>query len=216
MIRYGWAATILAIVVRAGAAYAQTAPLVPVPAPAADAVTAMTAKPCQPAPSPAEDWPALCRYQGGNRLVYRAPPAVLMGDSITDFWLQVSPGLFAGGIVDRGISGQTCGQMVARFYQDVVRLRPRVVQIMCGTNDVAGNMGPTSPEEFANSILAMVDMARANNIAVVLGTILPAGSFSWRTGYRPASQIIALNGWLRDLAQQRGLVLADYHAAMAA
>jgi len=187
---------------------------VSVPAPFPGAVTAMIAQPCSTERDPATDWPSLCRYQRPNRFVTRAPRAVLIGDSITDFWLNISPGLFATGVVDRGISGQTCGQIEARFYQDVVRLHPRVVHIMCGTNDVAGNTGPTSPEEFSNAILAMVDIAHANNIAVVIGTILPAGAFTWRPGYRPATEIIALNTWLRDLAQQRGLVLADYHTAM--
>jgi len=104
---------------------------------------------------------------------------------------------------------------MARFYQDVVRLNPHVVQIMCGTNDIAGNTGPSSPEDYANAVLAMIDMARANNIAVVVGSILPAGAFTWRPGYRPAAQIVALNAWLRDLAKQRGLVYADYYSAMA-
>jgi len=195
----------------AGPALAQLLP----PAPAPDAVTAMTLQPCPSDRDPATDWPSLCRYHDANRSVYRAPRAVLIGDSITDFWLNTAPGLFATGVVDRGISGQTCAQIETRFYQDVVRLHPRVVHIMCGTNDVAGNGGLTSPDDFANAILAMADMARANNIAVVIGTILPAGAFNWRPGYRPASQIVALNGWLRNLAQQRGLVLADYHSAMA-
>ncbi len=141
---------------------------------------------------------------------------MLIGDSITEFWFPTAPALFAGGIVDRGISGQTCVQIAARFYQDVVRLRPHVVHIMCGTNDIAGNTGPTSPDDFANAILAMTDLARANGIAVVIGAILPAGAFGWREGYRPASEIIALNGWLRALAEQRGLAFADYHTALAA
>ena len=139
---------------------------------------------------------------------------MFIGDSITEFWLRTAPGLFAAGVVDRGVSGQTCPQIMARFYQDAVRLRPRVVHIMCGTNDVAGNTGPTSPDDYANAVLAMIDMARANGIAVVIGSILPAGAFSWRIGYRPAPEIAALNAWLRDLAQQRGLVFADYYAAM--
>ena len=141
---------------------------------------------------------------------------MLTGDSITEFWLAIAPALFAGGVIDRGISGQTCTQIAARFYQDVVRLRPRVVHIMCGTNDIAGNTGPTSPDDFANAVLTMTDLARANGIAVVIGAIPPAGAFNWRDGYRPANEIIALNTWLRALADQRGLVFADYHAALAA
>jgi lysophospholipase L1-like esterase len=189
-------------------------PVPPVPPPAAGAVSAMSVQPCGAATDATTDWPALCRYRDADRTL-SGPRAVFIGDSITEFWLTTAPGLFAGGVVDRGVAGQTSPQILVRFYQDVVRLHPRVVHIMCGTNDVAGNTGPTSPEAYANSILAMIDLARANGIAVVIGSILPAGAFNWRTGYRPAAQVIALNGWLRDLAQQRGLVFADYHSAMA-
>lgn len=196
------------IAIAAGAALAALA------APA-HAQTAMSDKSCAMVKDASADWAALCRYREADRVLDR-PRAVLIGDSITELWLPTAPGLFAGGIVDRGISGQTSPQILVRFYQDVVRLHPRVVHIMCGTNDVAGNTGPTSPESYTNAILAMVDLARANGIAVVIGSILPAGAFGWREGYRPAAQIVALNGWLRDLAQQRGLVYADYHSAMAA
>jgi lysophospholipase L1-like esterase len=176
----------------------------------------MTETPCTPARTPPDDWPALCRYHDADRTIDTPPRAVMIGDSITEFWLSTAPALFADGIVDRGVSGQTSAQIMVRFYQDVVRLHPRVVHILCGTNDIAGNTGPTSPDDFASAVLAMVDMARANDIAVVLGSILPAGTFAWRASYRPAPEIIALNGWLRDLAQQRGLVYADYYSAMAA
>ncbi|WP_428332368.1 GDSL-type esterase/lipase family protein [Novosphingobium sp.] len=211
--RRGWAAALS--VLWTGTALAQMPPAPPAPLPVPGAITAMTTQPCQTDRSATTDWPNLCRYYTANRSVYRAPPAVMIGDSITDFWLNLSPALFAGGVVDRGISGQTCAQMAARFYQDVVRLRPRVVHILCGTNDIAGNQGPVGPDQFANAILAMVDMARANDIAVVIGTIPPAGVFNWRGGYRPASEIVSLNAWLRALTQQRGLILADYYTALA-
>jgi lysophospholipase L1-like esterase len=184
------------------------------PPPAAPA-SAITETPCTPAPRFPEDWPMLCHYRAANRDVPTPVRAVMIGDSITEMWIATAPALFAEGVVDRGISGQTSPQMVARFYQDVVRLRPRVVHIMAGTNDIAGNTGPSSPEDYANAITAMVDMARANGIAVVLGSIPPAGVIGWRPGYRPAQQIIAFNAWLRQLAQDRGLVYADYHSAMA-
>ncbi|KUR75489.1 GDSL-type esterase/lipase family protein [Novosphingobium sp. Fuku2-ISO-50] len=206
----------LSLALAAGPALAQVPQQPPpVPPPAPGAVSAMTAQPCPPDRDPLTDWPSQCRYREANRAVDKASRAVFIGDSITEFWLRTAPGLFAAGVVDRGVSGQTCPQIMARFYQDAVRLRPRVVHIMCGTNDVAGNTGPTSPDDYANAVLAMVDMARANGIAVVIGSILPAGAFSWRVGYRPAPEIAALNAWLRDLAQQRGLVFADYYAAMA-
>ena len=186
-------------------------PVVPV----ADAITAMTAQPCAAPRDPAADWANLCRYRDINRTVAQPLRAVFIGDSITEWWMPSAPALFAPGVIDRGISGQTSGQILARFYQDVVRLHPRVVHILCGTNDIAGNGGPTSPDDYANAVLAMVDMARANGIGVVLGAIPPAGAFGWRTGLRPAAQIIAINIWLRALAQQRGLAFADYHTAMA-
>lgn len=198
---------------RAGAAIAAGV-LMALPA-MAHAQTAMSDNSCAMVKDAAADWAALCRYREADRSIDH-PRAVMIGDSITEFWLTTAPALFASAIVDRGIAGQTSPQIQLRFYQDVVRLHPRVVHIMCGTNDIAGNTGPTSPEGYTNAILAMVDMARANGIAVVLGSIPPAGAFSWREGYRPAAQIIALNAWLRDLAQQRGLVYADYHSAMAA
>ena len=192
-----------------------TPALAQAPASAAGATTAMTETPCTPPRNTDQDWPALCHYRDANHAVDKPPRAVLIGDSITEFWLPTAPALFADGIVDRGVSGQTSTQIMARFYQDVVRLNPHVVQIMCGTNDIAGHTGPSSPEGYANAVLAMIDMARANNIAVVVGSILPAGAFTWRPGYRPAAQIVALNAWLRDLAKQRGLVYADYYSAMA-
>ena len=181
----------------------------------ARAQTAMVDRPCAQPRNAQNDWPALCRYQQADAQVPQPVRAVFIGDSITEWWLTTAPAMFAGGIVDRGIAGQTSPQILLRFTQDVVRLRPRVVHIMAGTNDLAGNTGPTSAQEYANAITAMVDIAQANGIAVVIGSIPPAAAFNWRPDYRPASQIAALNGWLRDLARQRGAVFADYHAALA-
>lgn len=161
------------------------------------------------------DWAWLCLYQAADRQVAQRPRVVFIGDSITENWVRLAPSLFVSGAVGRGISGQTSPQVLVRFYQDVVRLRPRVVHIMVGTNDLAGNTGPSSPEMYANHIAAMVDLARANGIAVVLGSILPAARFPWRAQVTPAGQIIALNAWLRDFARTRGAAFADYHAALA-
>ncbi len=213
----GLAAPALALAAPQGQAPVPQMVVQPAPpvVPAPDAITAMTVQPCAPPRDPATDWANLCRYREINRTVEQPLRAVFIGDSITEWWMPTAPALFAPGVIDRGISGQTSEQILARFYQDVVRLHPRVVHILCGTNDIAGNAGPTSPDDYANAVLAMVDMARANGIGVVLGAIPPAGAFGWRTGFRPAAQIIAINIWLRALAQQRGLAFADYHTAMA-
>ncbi|WP_225010618.1 GDSL-type esterase/lipase family protein [Novosphingobium percolationis] len=176
--------------------------------------SAMVEDPCALGPNPG-DWGALCHYQRADREVAAPPRAVFIGDSITQYWLAAGPALFADGVVNRGITGQTSAQMLVRFTQDVVRLRPRVVHIMAGTNDVAGNKGPTSAAEYVNAISAMADIAHANGIAVVIASVLPAAAFPWRPGFRPAAQIEALNRWLRAFAKARGYVFADYHAAMA-
>lgn len=163
------------------------------------------------------DWPWLCRYRGDNRAYDARNPAkvVFIGDSITEGWAKTDPALFTGGTVGRGLSGQTSPQILLRFYQDVIALHPRVVHIMIGTNDIAGNTGPTSALAYQQNIRAMADLARANGIAVVLGSIPPADRMSWRPAVKPAPQIAALNAWLRGFAAERGLVFADYHTALA-
>jgi lysophospholipase L1-like esterase len=165
----------------------------------------------------ARDWADLCRYRAADAALTRPPRVVLMGDSITDFWRQGDPALFAGGaIVDRGISGQTSPQMLVRFWPDVIALHPRVVQILAGTNDIAGNTGPTTEQDFKNNIRAMVALARAHHIRVLLGAIPPAVSFWWASPrYRPAAQIRRLNAWLRRYARASGLGFIDYYARLA-
>ncbi|MEO8256637.1 MAG: GDSL-type esterase/lipase family protein [Acidobacteriota bacterium] len=165
----------------------------------------------------AADWPNLCRYKAANAAVAAGPRprAVFMGDSITDNWVRGDPALFANGIVDRGIGGQTSPQMLARFRQDVVALRPRVVHIMAGTNDVAGNTGPTTLEDYQHHMLAMIDLARANDIAVVVAAIPPSRKLFWRGDLDPRPQIRRLNDWLRGLAFSRGLTFVDYGMVLA-
>ena len=166
------------------------------------------------------DWGNLCRYKTDNaaRVAANAPAptAVFIGDSITEGWVRNGAEFFAAnGYVGRGISGQVTGQNLLRFQQDVVALHPKVVHIMIGTNDIAGNAGPTTYEHIQNNIMAMVQMARANKIAVVLGTIPPAADFPWRRGMEPALKIITLNEWIRDYAKREDIVLADYHKVLA-
>ena len=199
---------------------AKPAASVPAP-PVAAPVRAMVAQPCTAASQSAynsrEDWAWLCRYSAANAAIDRArlPIAVFMGDSITQFWGERDPAYFSGRYADRGISGQTSPQMLVRFMADVVALHPRVVHIMAGTNDIAGNTGPNSPEDFKNNVRAMVALAKANGIAVVIGSILPTDHFDWQPTLRPAAQVAELNGWLKDFAKTEKVTYADYYAALA-
>ncbi|HEV2499744.1 MAG TPA: SGNH/GDSL hydrolase family protein [Terriglobia bacterium] len=143
---------------------------------------------------------------GENRVVF-------MGDSITQGWnLQKS---FPGKpYVNRGISGQTTAQMLMRFRQDVIDLKPKVVVILGGTNDVAGNTGPMTPQETEGNLMSMAQLARANGIGVVLCSVLPSVNFWWHPGQDPAPKIAALNQWIKAYAAKTGYVYVDYYSAM--
>lgn len=140
---------------------------------------------------------------------------VFMGDSITDSWATVDPKFFARAeYIDRGISGQTTLQMLLRFRQDVVALKPAVVHIMAGTNDIAGNTGPMELPETEANIASMVDLARANGIQVVIGSVLPATDFNWHPGIDPGPKIVTLNKWLKSYSHARHVIYVDYYAAL--
>lgn len=161
------------------------------------------------------DWGGLCRHRAANEALRGvAVRVVFIGDSITEFWEGAAPDLFRDGVVNRGIGAQTSPQLLLRSYQDVVSLRPRAVHILVGTNDVAGNTGPSRPEDYMNNIRAMVDLAQAHGATVIIGAIPPTASFYWRPDLRPSPRIVALNVWLRAFAEERGAVFVDYHAAM--
>lgn len=168
----------------------------------------------------AEDWPFLCRYRDVNADLEAngtRPVAVFMGDSITEGWIEANPAFFARhGYVDRGISGQSSAQMVARFEQDVVALRPSVVHIMAGTNDIGGATGPITEEEFVDNVRAMLDMARANGIAVVLAAMPPMSRLLPRPEFDTRPVVPRLNGRLEALAKHYGAAWVDYYAPLAA
>ena len=163
----------------------------------------------------ANDWPQLCQYHAANAALKQPPRVVFMGDSITEYWLRGDPQLFSDEVLDRGISGQTTQQMLLRFYDDVIALRPQTVHIMAGTNDVAGNTGPTSPANFQHNIMAMVELARAHHIRVVIGSIPPAAEFFWQPAIRPAATIVALNTWLKSYCAQQHIRYVDYYPLLA-
>ena len=176
-----------------------------------------------------KDWPQLRRYKEENARL--APPrsgeerVVFIGDSITDLWDDPGFGGFFTGrpYVNRGISGQTTPQMLLRFRPDVVELRPKVVVILAGTNDIAGNTGPMTLEEIGRNIASMAELAQANGIKVVLASVLPVsdtvpkegGGHFVRTTSRPPAKIIELNRWLRGYAAQNGHIYLDYYTEMA-
>lgn len=161
------------------------------------------------------DWAGLCRYRAANVVAAKTRNrAVFIGDSITENWLLGDPQFFSGDLVNRGIGAQTSAQMLVRFRADVVALRPAVVHILAGTNDVAGNNGPLGVRDFTNNIESMAEIARANGIRVVLGSVPPAATFSWRPAMRPVPRIAELNQWLRSYARRNGFVYVDYHTAL--
>ena len=168
----------------------------------------------------AQDWANLSKYENENTLLSPKQVGekriVLMGDSITEFWLTIHPEFFAGkSYIDRGISGQTTPQMLIRFRPDVINLHPDVVVILAGVNDVAGNTGPTTPEKIIGNIKSMVELAKANAIKVILCAVLPANDFYWRPNDKAAETIIHLNQLIHSYAKQHHIPYVDYHTAMA-
>jgi len=141
---------------------------------------------------------------------------VFMGNSITEGWKQLSPEFFKDNpYINRGISGQTTPQMLVRFRPDVVNLNPKVVVILAGTNDIAGNTGPSTLEMIEDNIASMVEIAKANNIKVVLCSVLPVYDYPWMPGLNPAQKIIDLNKWIKEYALTNKIVYVDYFTPMA-
>ena len=161
------------------------------------------------------DWPNLGQYRSANAAVKAPTTAVFIGDSYTEFWQAADPDFFANGIIGRGISGQTTPQMLVRFMADVVALRPRCVHLLAGGNDVAGNTGPTTPQDYKNNMLAMIILAQAHGIRVILGGLTPIKAFPWAPTVDSASRVTELDTWIRLTAKDRGLVYADYPSVLA-
>ncbi len=166
------------------------------------------------------DWAHLTRYREDNARL--APPGpdgqrvVFYGNSITEGWEPYFDAMFPGKpYIGRGIGGQTTPQLLVRFRQDVISLQPKVVVILAGTNDIAGNTGPSTLAMIEDNLASMAELAKANSIRVVLSSVLPAYDFSWRPGLEPARKIVKLNKWIEDYASAHDIVFLDYHSAMA-
>jgi lysophospholipase L1-like esterase len=164
------------------------------------------------------DWAFIARYRDANRALITNPlprRVVFMGDSITEGWalqpfIRDNPSF-----VGRGIAGQTAPQMLVRFRSDVIALKPAIVHVMAGTNDIARNTGPETPGEIEGYVSSMVELALANRIQVVLASIPPAKDFYWHRDLEPAAQIRAMNDWLREYAASHGIGYVDYWSVMA-
>ncbi len=167
----------------------------------------------------AQDWPNLAEFQEVNAALEAPKKAedrvVFMGNSITIGWINSRAEFFEGKPwINRGISGQTTPQMLVRFRQDVIDLKPKVVVLLAGTNDIAGNTGPSTIPMIMDNIKGMAEMAHANGIKVVLSSTLPAFDYPWRPGLEPAPKIIALNKMIKSYCEKKGHVYLDYFSAM--
>ncbi len=167
----------------------------------------------------AQDWPNLERYKKDNaQLETPGPEAdriVFMGNSITESWANDSLSFFkTKSYIGRGISGQTTPQMLIRFRPDVIDLKPSVVLILAGINDIAGNTGPSTIDMIVDNIKSMAELAKANNIKVVLCSVLPAYDFPWRKGLEPALKVVELNQKIKAFADDNEMIYLDYFNAM--
>ena len=166
-----------------------------------------------------QDWANLNKYKNENA---RLPPVapeeqrvVFIGDSITEFWSISDPEYFSTkSYINRGISGQTTPQMLERFRADVVALQPDTVLILAGINDIAGNMGPTTLDTIASNLHSMAELARQNQIKVILCSVLPAYNFPWNPNQKPAEKIVSLNTMIKNYADAKGILYLDYFSFM--
>lgn len=166
------------------------------------------------------DWANKARFKEANQKLSRPESnvgrVIFMGNSITEGWSKHHPEFFEGKpYVNRGISGQTTDQMLERFKQDVIKLKPAVVVILAGTNDIAQNRGPISLEAITENISKMIGLAQKNHINVILSSVLPAFDYPWRRGLHPDEKIPKLNAMLSALAKEKKVYYLDYFTAMA-
>jgi lysophospholipase L1-like esterase len=163
------------------------------------------------------DWGYLSRYAEANQ---KLPPSdnriIFLGNSIIENWVNLQPDFFTkNNYIGRGISGQTSPQTLVRFRQDVVNLKPKLVIINIGTNDIAENTGTYNLDFTMDNIVNMLEIAKSNKIKVILASVLPASNFPWRRDVKDVpNKIVALNERIKQLAQKNNLIYLDYHSAM--
>jgi len=167
----------------------------------------------------AQDWPDLNHFKNENAKLECPSPGenrvVFMGNSITIGWGGICPDFFSGkSYINRGISGQTTPQMLVRFRADVIDLKPAVVVILAGTNDIAGNTGPSTLKMIEDNIVSMTELAQANGIKVILSSVLPVFDYPWKPGLEPAEKIVTLNKFLKNYAEKNGCIYLDYYSSL--
>jgi lysophospholipase L1-like esterase len=163
------------------------------------------------------DWAWLARYRDDNAKLLASGTrvdTVFLGDSITEGWARSDSDFFSKGIVGRGISAQTTPQLLVRMHADVIALKPRVVHIMAGTNDIAHNTGPMTAQDSQNNLMAICEIARVHKLRIVLGSVPPASKYWWRPQVQPRVEALAMNEWMRAYAKQIGAKYADYAAVL--
>lgn len=168
----------------------------------------------------AQDWPNLGRFQADNAKLGKPAKGekrvVFIGNSITEQWIGTDPDFFSShGYINRGIGGQTTPQMLVRFRQDVISLEPKVVVILGGTNDIAGNTGPSTLEMIEDNLASMAELASENHIRVILSSVMPVYDYPWKPGLEPAGKIVRLNSWIKSYCRKKHFIYLDYFSALA-
>lgn len=163
------------------------------------------------------DWANHGRYAADNAALTAAPEVVFMGNSITDGWDDKHPEFFTdNNFACRGISGQVTGQMLCRFYADVINLKPKAVVILAGVNDIAGNQGYMDIDHIAENIYSMAELARAHGIRPLICSALPADTIPWNAAItNTAAKVVKLNKLLHEYSDANGITYVDYYPALA-
>jgi lysophospholipase L1-like esterase len=168
---------------------------------------------------PQQDWANLKKYAADNKrvksMLTEEKRIVFMGNSITELWITTDSSFFANKpYINRGISGQTTPQMLVRFREDVIELEPELVIILAGVNDIAENTGPASLENICGNIISMAELARANQIRVILCSVLPVSKITWRPDLKPADKVVKLNAMIKSFADKNNIFYLDYYSSM--
>jgi len=167
------------------------------------------------AQEPVRDWALTNTYSKANEEVASRPVAVYFGDSLTECWWMDKEFFIDNNFLARGISGQTSCQLLVRFRKDVIDMHPKYVVILCGTNDLAENIGPVEPETIVGNIKSMCELAKANKIKPIVCSVTPSNLYPWtKDRMDPSEKIIELNKLIEAYARQTRIPYVDYHSAL--